>query len=66
MGEVFHRYEAFIGERRLFHFNCNNVNKQITSKVALEVRDNKVNKKETVLIQSLEMFFESSISMPSS
>ena len=64
MGEAF-RYEAFIGEKRLFHVNCNNVNKQITNKVALEVRDNKVNK-ETVQIQSQEMFFESSISISSS
>ena len=26
-GGGLNRYEAFIGERRLFHFNCNNVKK---------------------------------------
>ncbi len=27
LGEALNRYEAFIREGRLFHFNCNNVNK---------------------------------------
>ena len=40
-GEMLNRYEAFIRGRRLFHFNCNNVNKlkQIRRKVARGVRD---------------------------